>query len=945
MWDSAQSKPRQDIGNYIRIGLFALIALVIFGIVSSQSVVILLNVTEFQDLFVKPLYYAILSGLILASIALIRVDVRHRESMVWWIISAGISFLRREAPEQGKASFRYRDFKLGRGHFALWQVTKVLLLAPIFSNLMFGMATQYVLDGKELGLSSLSQIFYLPFITSPNPAIAEELVLPMIPSLTLLIPPVLGAIGIRLVLYVGVRNIAHIISGYLSDAAEGRPRFLFYIAVLEMIVGTGLFWSSFNMFFQSNIDYNTKYAIAGTALLGAAFVAWSLIDRRKSKVILMFPSRKNIYLRLLTIISIAVVVGSIMAVNNSIADARKIEWLGPYTAQQIVVNRYFADLDQVKEVNYDIELFATPPSSTKEPTEESKEILSKVRLWDWSAAFAKLKPEIGLIPYVDFYDSDIIRFNGTLYWSAAMQPILPSSVTAENQWYSEHLVYTHVPNGFLMLDAHDGDIVNSNNFFDQRRIYYGEGGLLSEVWSAYPADRQTSDELDGYFYNGDGGITVPPPLSWMFEPNFLLSYPDEAIHIMRYKDVHDRMQLLYPYFEYDFGNRRVDVLPVTDGPNTYWLMPLIVRLDTDRVPWSADNPMYRLVGYILIDTYDGSHQILVKGEDFFTEIFVDQYQEHVTREIPSWLHNQLRYPEELFWWKVNMYNFYHVTDTSTFIVAKEFYEIPSGLTPYYIFAKPQGFEKIEYISLLSLELRGAAGRNLAGYMVVRNDYPYDGDLVFYEVSLESEVKLLGPSAVREALDRDPDFAQLKTLLRNPRIGDNILYRIGDRDVYFIPVYTAGAGGVVTQLGTIAAVGATFTGEYYVGLGDTAEKAFNAYLAKRIGIKAPPGLPTLLDRDAKVRSLMQLLEERGVDVARPASISVPLTFLEGELEYGDESDFEDVKLGIDEFINTWVKEGGAKRILAWEEEEAINFGVATVVDGITELHYVAVKVGR
>ena len=125
----------------------------------------------------------------------------------------------------------------------------------------------------------------------------------------------------------------------------------------------------------------------------------------------------------------------------------------------------------------------------------------------------------------------------------------------------------------------------------------------------------------------------------------------------------------------------------------------------------------------------------------------------------------------------------------------------------------------EFLGLLSLELRGSQGRNLAGYMVVENDLDNLGDLQFYEVPLNSTTKLIGPTAVREALDRDPDFAQLKTLLRNPRIGDNILYRVGEHDVYFIPVYTAGAGGVVAQLGTIAAVGAAFTGEYYVGLGN------------------------------------------------------------------------------------------------------------------------------
>ncbi len=942
MWDPSDDRPRQDIGRYIRIGLFALIGIVIFGVVSNQSVNILLNVDEFSDLFSKPIYYAIISGLILASIALIRVDIRKRESLVWWIFAMGISFLKREPFDQTKTA-KYRDFKLGKVNFAIWQLTKVLLLAPLFTNLMFGIATQYVLSGNELNLSSLPNVFYLPFVTSPDPNIAKELVIPMVPALTLLIPPLLGAIGIRLMLYVGLRNLAHIASSYIADQSESRPKFLFYMSIVEMIIGAGLFWSSFNMFFTSHIDYNTKYAIVGTALLGAAFIAWSIIDKGRSKVIIL-PSKKNIYARLLTIASIAIVVGSIMAVNTSIADARKIEYLGPYTAQQIAVNRYFAELDKINEINYDVHLFATASGDIDDLVAENKDLLSKIRLWDWTAASAKIQPEIGLIPYVKIYDSDILRFNDTQYWSAAMMPVLPSSVTAENRWYNEHLVYTHVPNGFLMLDAHNGGIVNSDNFFDQRRIYYGEGGLLEETWSAFPVDREVSDELDEYFYDGNGGIKVSPPLSWMFEPNFLLSYPDQAIHIMRFKDIHDRMKLLYPYFEYDFGQRRVDVLPVTDGTNTYWLMPLIVRLDTAHVPWSEGNAMYRLVGYALIDTYAGKHTLIIKGDDFFTNMFTDEYSEHVTREIPVWLRNQIRYPEELFWWKVQMFNYYHVTDPSTFIVGKEFFEIPDTILPYYVYSKPPGFDKPEYLGMLSLELRGAPAKNLAGYMVVRNDYPRDGELIFYEIPLESETRVLGPTAVEEALERDPDYAQKKTLLRNPRTGDNIIYRVGDRDVYFIPIYTAGAGGVVSQLGMVAAVGATFTGEYHVGLGQTVEEAFEAYLGKLSGVTPTTPTTPQLDRDAKIKNIVQLFEEKELEVVRPSAISVPLTFLEEEVEYDNEGDFEDVKNSVDDFINKWITEGGTKRVLIWDQGENVNFGIVTVFDGITEAHYIAVKVG-
>ena len=141
---------------------------------------------------------------------------------------------------------------------------------------------------------------------------------------------------------------------------------------------------------------------------------------------------------------------------------------------------------------------------------------------------------------------------------------------------------------------------------------------------------------------------------------------------------------------------------------------------------------------------------------------------------------------------------------------------------------------------------------------------------FYEVPLNSTTKLIGPTAVREALDRDPEFAQLKTLLRNPRIGDNILYRVGEHDVYFIPVYTAGAGGVVAQLGTIAAVGAAFTGEYYVGLGDTQEEAFEAYLAEtfrrsRSITSTADRIMLSLDRDDRIDIIKKVFEENEIEI--------------------------------------------------------------------------------
>jgi hypothetical protein len=327
-------------------------------------------------------------------------------------------------------------------------------------------------------------------------------------------------------------------------------------------------------------------------------------------------------------------------------------------------------------------------------------------------------------------------------------------------------------------------------------------------------------------------------------------------------------------------------------------------------------------------------------------MFMKQYQDNVI-EMPAWLEKQIRYPQELFNWKTEMYNIYHVTDVDTFIQANEFYEIPRGLDTYYIQAKPPGFEEPEFVGLLSLELRGSQGRNLAGYMVVENDTPNLGRMQFYEVPIDSDTKLLGPTSVREALDRDPDFAQLKTLLRNPRIGDNILYRVGEHDTYFIPVYTAGAGGVVAQLGTIAAVGAAFTGEYFVGLGDTQESAFEAYLQKLSGITTTSSVASgavgmIMDKTAREDAIMSVFEEKEIRLTTPTSIQIPLSFSIGDIAFYSKADLESTTELITKFIG---EAGVGKRILMWEVDDTINFGYLKIVDNVTELHYIAIEVGK
>jgi len=81
---SESNAPPPDAGKYIKIGIVALIAIIAFALVGSQAVTLFMNVEEFADLFITPLYFALVSSIILSVIALIRVNIVKRHSILWY---------------------------------------------------------------------------------------------------------------------------------------------------------------------------------------------------------------------------------------------------------------------------------------------------------------------------------------------------------------------------------------------------------------------------------------------------------------------------------------------------------------------------------------------------------------------------------------------------------------------------------------------------------------------------------------------------------------------------------------------------------------------------------------------------------------------------------------------------------------------------------------------
>ena len=200
----------------------------------------------------------------------------------------------------------FQNFRLSKTKFILWQATKVLFGSLFFGNLFFGMALFAIGQGWDPQLSQIGVLFSLPFTTPTfDPSFATQNVVPLMPALTLLITPFLGAIGLRLFVLFGLTQIIKINTPSTTEIV-GENRIGWKFATVELLLGVGFLWSTFNAFFPSMIDYNTKISIIGMGVLGFLFLIFGLVDLKKWRQIKQL-TRNLLLTRILPIIIILLI--------------------------------------------------------------------------------------------------------------------------------------------------------------------------------------------------------------------------------------------------------------------------------------------------------------------------------------------------------------------------------------------------------------------------------------------------------------------------------------------------------------------------------------------------------------------------------------------------------------------------------------------------------------
>ena len=801
----------------------------------------------------------------------------------------------------------------GRVAWLFWQIAKWAIAFCIITaaNGIPGLGNlTIVVTMLQSGLGSWGQVvrvFQLPLI----PASGTELVA-LMPTMEVqyrLVFDIISAIVfvavLRLILML-VRDFAR-----LKTNAWGRDLFLILaLAVLEAVFGAP-YWSM-------NIATPNDYLIAITIFFGFLAIAASFqfgvirrtigMARRKRWVVYLLA----LFLFAILIVNLGFVVGYSLNWNNNWTE---YEWQ-PMTMKEIQVTRWAAGIENV----------TTEPLSSL-PAGNTSTIVSLVRQWDHDASYTKMINQIG-VNWMQLSDSQIIYLNGHEYWAAPTTINYPA-----NDWISHHLIYTHAAR-IIVIDSHTGDYVSVQQAFgvkSEPSIYYGEN-LTDDVY----VHINGVEEIGNASYTGEPDYVLSgwQRTLWFLvkegQVGFAFTPPQDQIMMLHDRDVHQRIQ---DFLIDGLTTDRASYL-VTDGNRLYYL----IQVYTDYPIHSgfSGSDYLRFFGVILVDVENGRMYpyVIAKPDGFLVDFYRQYYS--TWKAPPGWLVSQLRYPEDLLGThdlpgQLDVSFMYHVNDPFVWRSGSDFYERPEATEVLYVLMSSGS--QVNFVGLQLVEYQASPGRNLAGMYIA---YGTDqlGRLDLYRIS-NSTTQLIGPSAALQAVETDDYVRQQLTLLPNYRLGNILLYLIGDRLYYFIPVYinTQVENAVITKMAFVTVVDAT-TGAR-VAVGADSSQAYYAISG---------GVPTILGSADRQKKLNSLFTDKGYSLISPEAISANVEIRMANMTYTDETQWASVNATVNGFISNYCQKYGVTEVYYWTAQNGdLNYGILVNTSGVVKLYYISVQI--
>jgi hypothetical protein len=801
----------------------------------------------------------------------------------------------------------------GKVLWLFWQIIKWAIAFWVIATANgipgFGNMTM-VITMLQSGLGNWAQvpmIFQLPLV----PVSGSELVA-LMPTMEVqyrLIYDIVGAVAFVAVL----RLILMLVRDFAGMKTNTWMRDMFLILSLVVLVAIvdAPYW-------VMNIATPNNYMIAIIVFISFLVIAASFqfgvirrtigMTRRKRWIVYVM----GLLLAATLLVNLGFVVGYSLNWNNNWTN---YEWK-PMTMKEIETTRWSAGIQNI----------ATEPLSSL-PAGNTTKILSLVRQWDHDASYTKMKNQIG-VNWMQLSASQIIYLNGHEYWAAPTTINYPT-----DDWISHHLIYTHAAK-IIVIDSHTGEYVSVPQAFGvntEPSIYYGEQ-LTDDVY----VHIRGFDEIGNASYTGNPDYTLSgwQRTLWFLvkegQVGFAFSPPQDSIMMLHNRDVYQRVEDIL------IGGLTTDRASylVTDGSRIYYCVQVYTSYPIHS-GFSASNYL-RFFGVVLVDIQDGSMYpyVVAKPDGFLVDFYRQYYPSW--KAPPDWLVSQLRYPEDLLGTHDNPGQLdvafkFHVSDPFIWRSGSDFYERPEATEVLYIL---ETFgNRADFVGLQLVEYQASPGRNLAGMFIA---YGSDqlGKLNLYRIS-NSTTQLIGPSAALQAVETDDYVRTQLTLLPNYRLGNILLYLIGDHLYYFIPVYinTEVQNAVITKMAFVTVVDAATGARVAVGADSS-----QAYYA------VSGGAPVILGSADREKKLSSLFTDKAYPLISPTMISANVEIRVANITYTDESQWASASATVNDFIASYCQKYNATEVYYWTAQDGgLNYGVLVSTGGVVKLYYITVEI--
>jgi len=462
-----------------------------------------------------------------------------------------------------------------------------------------------------------------------------------------------------------------------------------------------------------------------------------------------------------------------------------------------------------------------------------EEIISHIRTYDQNASRLSMQNQIGT-NWEALADSDIVYINYTEYWIAPRK--IRDDPNFALDWVQTHIIYTH-SEGFVAVNPVTGEIAQPNSYPSvfgvpsDSPIYFGESpGNYYTILN----NTQGFTEIGNITYQGAPDAKLNGFLNWWFIEDWGFKTFDETNYLIK-RNINDRVGgILLPHMI--LGD---DPYLVFDGANKRMYYCIDIILDFPSFSGYIQSDIVRWLGVVLIDTALGTMNFYQYNNAYanlpydFLQIYIDKYN---WEPMPSWLIPQLKYPEILIEYQMQIDYTYHVRETTTWRNGNDWFELPLGSDLYYlIYNVGNG---TTYVGASTVEFKSASVGNLVGFYIVENgkDPNNLGKVTFYRNGTAGETQMIGLTTAISAYQQKD--AQYLRLLITPRPGNYLIYPLANSLYYVIPFYDR-TGTFKETLKRVALVNAF--NPAIIGIGNN---TLQAYQALKVSSPVPPGILSL-----------------------------------------------------------------------------------------------------